>query len=414
MMQEKFNTFISQTNYNSLSKAQKQFFKDAFYKYKFSLQSFKQLIDIAIDLKMWNEESIEDIWPYDKQDAKEILKYIKKYYQSLKNKPLNFDTIQNIKPKYHQIEINSIKKDNLGFGLCPVASNKTRCCNLLTLDVVESCGFDCSYCSIQSFYNESKVIFNASLSEHLKSIKLDPNEIYHIGTGQSSDSLMWGNRYGILDSLIDFAKKNPNVILEFKTKSKNIDYFLSNEIPKNIICTYSLNPQTVIDCEEHLTSSLDDRLKSAKKLHDRGIIVGFHFHPMIYYDNYFQEYGSIFKRVLEEFDPLKVAMVSFGTLTFTKPVIKKIRQRDFKTKVLQMPLIKSNNKFSYPDEIKLEMFRFGYESLKKWQKKVFFYLCMENEYLWKEVFGYTYPTNESFEMDMKLNYFKKIYKNDDI
>ncbi len=36
---------------------------------------------------------------------------------------------------------------------------------------------------------------------------------------------MWGNKEGILDALFDFAKSNPNVILEFKTKSNNIKYF---------------------------------------------------------------------------------------------------------------------------------------------------------------------------------------------
>jgi len=107
-----------------------------------------------------------------------------------------------------------------------VASEKTRCCNLLTLDAVESCGFDCSYCSIQSFYNEGKVVFDTNFKERLKSLKLDRGKYYHIGTGQSSDSLMWGNRGGVLDGLFEFARENSNVILELKTKSDNIEYLL--------------------------------------------------------------------------------------------------------------------------------------------------------------------------------------------
>jgi len=50
-----------------------------------------------------------------------------------------------------------------------------------------------------------------------------------------------GNRNGVLDAQLDFARKNPNIILEFKTKSKNIDYFLSVALPPNIMVCWSIN-----------------------------------------------------------------------------------------------------------------------------------------------------------------------------
>ncbi len=292
--------------------------------------------------------------------------------------------------------------------MCPVASPKTRCCNLWTLDMVESCGYDCSYCSIQSFYNEDTITFNTNLTEKLLAIKLDPNEIYHIGTGQSSDSLMWGNRGSVLEALIAFAKKNPNVILELKTKSDNVSYLLQNDYPPNIITTWSLNPQTIVQSEERLSASLQERLDAAKKIHDKNRLVGFHFHPMIYYKNWQKEYGEIFAYLLEHFDPNRVAMVSLGTLTFIKPVIKKLRQRAMKSKILQMPLVDAAGKLSYPLTIKEELFSFAYQSLKPWHGKVYFYMCMEDHILWKKVFGYEYPTNESFELDMKYSYLAKI------
>ncbi len=77
---------------------------------------------------------------------------------------------------------------------------------------------------------------------------------------------MWGNREEVLDALFDFAKNNPKVILEFKTKSNNIKYFLENEVPKNIIVTWSLNTPTIIKNEEHLTASLEQRIDSARAL----------------------------------------------------------------------------------------------------------------------------------------------------
>jgi len=70
-----------------------------------------------------------------------------------------------------------------------------------------------------------KIYSISTYAEKLLNLKLDQNKTYHIGTGESSDSLMWGNREGILDALFLFAANNPNVILEFKTKSDNVKYF---------------------------------------------------------------------------------------------------------------------------------------------------------------------------------------------
>lgn len=295
-------------------------------------------------------------------------------------------------------------------GYCPVASQRTRCCNLLTLDAVENCGFGCSYCGIQAFYNDREIHFDSRFADKLNALDLDPERIYHIGTGQSSDSLMWGNRFGVLDALMDFARRHPNVILELKTKSKNIAYLLKNPIPGNVICTWSLNPSRIIENEEHLTAPLDERLAAARRAADRGIIVGFHFHPMVHYADWKADYADLFARVESGFKPAEVALVSLGTLTFTKSVIRRIRNGGFKTRILQMPLTESDGKLSYPDEIKLELFSHAYGSFAAWKDRVFFYLCMENQRLWRPVFGFEYPSNQVFEEAMKASYLEKIQR----
>jgi spore photoproduct lyase len=274
---------------------------------------------------------------------------------------------------------------------------------------VENCGFDCSYCSIQSFYHGDEVRFDRRFADKLQRLQLDPNRTYHIGTGQSSDSLMWGNQAGILDALVDFAEANPNVILELKTKSRNISYLLKHSIPPNILCTWSLNTQTLIEHEEHLTASLEQRLQAARRLADRGILVGFHFHPMIHYDHWREDYAALFARLRGMFTPQEVVLVSLGTLTYIKPVIKQLRsRRGFRSKVLQMPLVESDGKLSYPEAVKLEMFSLAYRSLAAWHGQVFFYLCMENLRLWRPVFGFDYASNSEFEQAMKRSYLDKI------
>ncbi len=408
---EKFEKHIKSCNFTKLDKKLQDFLEEKAYLYKFSFQDIKQLVDMQTDLNMWEEKSLNEMW-IDKGDKKKTLIYIKNIYEMLKQKPKsykNFDVTSNKRDKFNFFEY---EKDTLSLGSCPVASPKTRCCNLLTLDAVESCGFDCSYCSIQSFYNENKIGFDKNFASKLKNLKLDPDKTYHIGTGQSSDSLMWGNKHGILEALFEFAKKNPNVILELKTKSDNISYLLENEVPKNILCTWSINTPTIIKNEENLSASLEQRVQSARKLADKGVLVGFHFHPIVVYENYLEEYKQTVKILTEKFKPEEVVLVSLGTLTFIKPVIKKLRSRDFKSKILQMPMENASGKQSYPLDIKEEMFKGVYQAFSPWHNKVYFYMCMEDESLWKKVFGYEYAHNDEMEKDMINSYLKKVKKDD--
>jgi len=410
-MIEKFNKAIQNSFFTHLPKDEQIFIKEKTLELKFSHQEIKQIINMARDLEMWGEKNLQDIFPEHEQ-KKVVFARLRKTYEEIRNKPNDYNnfTLKNI-PKEQKFSFKTESKEGFGLGLCPVASEKTRCCNLLTLDAVESCGFDCSYCSIQSFYNQNTITFDSGFADKLSKLNLDKNKTYHIGTGQASDSLMFGNREGILDALFLFAKENPNVILEFKTKSDNIKYLLEHDVPKNILCTWSLNTKTIIENEEHLTSSLDKRINAARAMADKGVKVGFHFHPIVEYKGYLDEYKEVFQRLIQTFGPSEVALVSFGTLTFIKPVIKQLRNREFRTKITQIEHTDASGKTSYPDTTKVEMFKHAYESFKPWQRgeeRVFFYLCMEEHQMWAKTFGYQYSTNNDFEQAMLSSYCYKV------
>ena len=416
-MKDRLEPFKDNNTFLKLTGEEQKFISKQAAEHQLTFQDIKILIDINRDLQIWDEGTLQDYWiePSDKslkgkQRKQAILGNIKDLWNRLKTEIKDYSSfISETDSKGLKINYIKTNDEKIILGDCPVASEKTRCCNLQTLDIVNNCGFDCTYCSIQSFFDHNRVYFQNNLEEKLNNLKLDSTKKYHIGTGQSSDSLMWGNRDGIFDLLKDFAQKNPNVLLELKTKSKNISWFLENDIPRNIIITWSLNTETIIKNEEHLTASLTERLQCARKIADRGIVTGFHFHPMVYYKGWDREYVDIFKKIQTMFTPGEVALLSLGTLTFIKPVIKKIRDRDLKSKILQMPMENAGGKLSYPPNIKLELFRKAYNSFnKEWKNDVFFYLCMEDDSLWEPVFGTSFNNNEAFEEKMLTSYFNKV------
>ena len=373
-------------------------------KYRFSFQDLRQLSIIATDFYMWDNETVmECIEKFELSsnnplNKKEVMSHIKGEWNKLKSSKIKYEEIDKLntqRPKPRKVELND--QNNEVFGMCPVASEKTVCCNLMTIDAVQGCSLGCSYCSIQTFYSDGKISIDKNLAEKLANIPLDPNKKYHIGSGQSSDSLAIGNREGVLDAQLDFARNNSNIILEFKTKSNNISYLLKTDIPKNVFVSWSLNPQIFIDNEEHGTASLQERLNSAKKLSDKGVLVGFHFHPIVYYEGYEDDYKNIVKKVMSMFHPSQVAMISMGTLTFIKPAINKLRSTGLKSKVLQIPMEDAVGKSSYTKEVKKEIFSNVYDEFSLWHKDIFFYLCMEESSIWEMVFGDYYESNTDFE-----------------
>ena len=384
---------------------------------RLSMQDCRQACEIALDFQMWGGPSIVDLWPTDsgntsgkarKQLVMAKLSTIRQEYQ---NRPNQYPDASQVSKVSAAAQPTSLIKPDLGLGRCPVASSRTLCCNLQTLDAVDNCGYGCSYCSIQSFFDGKRITFDEGFADKLRALQLDPQKTYHIGTGQSSDSLMWGNSHGVLDALIDFAKDNPNVIIELKTKSANVSHLLRarERTPRNIICTWSLNTPTIIRHEEHGTATLEKRLTAARKAADAGYVVGFHFHPLVHYDHWQRDYSAVVETLTLNFTPEEVAMVSMGTLTFIKPVLREIRNRAIPSQILKMPMVDAAGKQSYPDDIKLAMFSHLYACFtESWKREVFFYLCMENAEFWEPVFGFDYSSNEEFEAAMKTAYLKKI------
>jgi spore photoproduct lyase len=414
--EKKFRSLKSQTSFSDLDPGHQAFIHDLARDYRLTFQELKLVCEAALDLRMWNEKSLMEWWKEergdfhraDKSSKKQMLQRLETWLASLRRAAKSYPKEGLPKPPPYSLELVAERSDKTILGMCPVASEETVCCNLRTFDAVENCGFGCSYCAVQTFYGD-RVVFDADLGEKLKNLDLDPGRFYHLGTGQASDSLMWGNQYGMLDRLCELAHDRPNILLELKTKSKNVRYFLDHDAPHNIVLSWSLNTPTIIRNEEHFTAQLDERLGAARRVADRGIKVAFHFHPLVYYQDWFGEYRSIVEQVMARFTEKEVLFISFGAVTFIKPVIKAIRKRGWASKMLQMELVPApKGKLSSSDRMKTEMFQTMYRAFAPWHGEVFMYLCMEKRDVWESTFGHAYGSNEDFEADFGRKVFAKL------
>ena len=372
-----------------------------------------EIVKEEADLLEWKEESFALSHPFtskgkDGRDGERYISEMRRHMKSLRESETDYSNF--FPQKRSQGKTKKLMSDQklvLSRCPCPVDGEKTRCCKLRTLDAVMQCAFGCSYCSIQAFYNENEIRIVSNLREKLERMEIG-DDVWHIGTGQASDSLLLGDDYGTLSALATFAEKHPNIVLEMKSKAGR-DVF-NRPWPRNMVFTWSLNAPTIIEKEEHFTASLSERLRMAQKARDNGNLVGFHIHPMFYFKGWEKEYGEVVEAIVSNFRPEEICMIGIGTLTFTKAVIKRLREMGQESKVLQMELTEAAGKYSYPLDKKEKMFRHIYASFpEEYRKGVFFYLCMEDPSLWKPVLEREYSSDKEFEMDMKKNYLRKIW-----
>ena len=383
-----------------------------------SFQQKRMLKEEALDLELWQETSITELMPpleeftaLQKNQARRVFDKVMAQIAVLRKNPTDYSTFN---PSFdfgmHKSKIISDFKAPekiMGSCPCPKDGELTRCCNLKTLDAVQQCAFACAYCSIQSFYSNNEIKAVWDLGSYLENLKLEKN-VWHIGTGQASDSLLLGDDFGTLTALGQFASKHPQTIIELKTKSARVDW-LSLNLPKNIVATWSVNAPTIVNKEEHLTASLKSRIEAAEKCIQHGRLVGFHIHPMVYFKGWEEEYKALVELICSKINPSFVVMIGIGALTFTKQNLKTLRESGRPTRVTQMELSPIAGKFSYPLEVKRKMFSFVYSQFPQtWRDKVFFYLCMEEPSLWMPCLGREYENNAAFEKDMKEHYLRAL------
>jgi len=59
---EKFNQMVLNVGFDRLSKSEAKFIEKIAKEFHFSFQELREVVEISVDLKMWDEGSVEKLW----------------------------------------------------------------------------------------------------------------------------------------------------------------------------------------------------------------------------------------------------------------------------------------------------------------------------------------------------------------
>ncbi len=270
---------------------------------------------------------------------------------------------------------------------CPCSKGAVHC-GYHIFNISFGCIYECSYCYLQEYTNAPGIIFSVNIEEFLYKLVKNANRIIRIGSGEFTDSLMLDNITNYSAYIIEYLRKYPNVIFEFKTKSANISKLMELNASGNIVIAWSLNPEKIIKENEFYCASLEERVNAAVSCVEKGYRVAFHFDPIFFYEGWQKDYSSVLELVFNKIQPKDIAWISLGTFRFKKELKKIIERRFPSNKILDGELILDfDNKLRYLPRIRILIYRFMVREIQKYSIKLYIYLCMEDKAIWKEVFS---------------------------
>ncbi len=268
------------------------------------------------------------------------------------------------------------------------------CCGYQILHMGTNCPLDCSYCILQAYFNQPSLRVFVNLESRLVQIgqllEKNPGKIFRIGTGEFTDSLALDPVAGWTHILVPFFSTKKNAILELKTKTDHIEGLLSSPWRDRIIVSWSLNTPSMASREEHGAPSIKKRLLAARRCQAEGFTLGFHFDPLIQHMEWKDGYMRTVEMMDRYIDPKKIIWISLGCLRYM-PLLKSIvRRRHPTTRILYGEFVPGlDGKMRYFKPIRINMYRFMGDLLRKWAPGLGVYLCMESDEVWQKSLGWS-------------------------
>lgn len=283
---------------------------------------------------------------------------------------------------------------------CPGATSRNvasqLCCGYMIVDMIYNCDYDCTYCYLQNYVNAPYLTVYANVEplfdELATLLRARAPQLVRIGSGEFSDSLSLDPLTGFSQLLIPFLRQFPNVLFEFKTKSDLVEQLLPLDPQGRAMVSWSLNPEAVVQREEHKTANLAARLRAAQRCRDAGYKIGVHFDPLLYYPGWEADYEPFVGQVFRALAPAEITYMSMGSLRFAPPLKKVVQARFPKSQIMTAELFPgADGKMRYFKPLRTAMYAKMLGWIRQYAPGLPLYLCMESHEIWQRVFG-TAPT----------------------
>lgn len=210
-----------------------------------------------------------------------------------------------------------------------------------------NCIYECQYCYLQGYFQTPDIVLFINhediINEMQKILDQANGEKIWFHAGEFSDSLALSHITGELEPYWSFFQKNPNSLLELRSKSVNLKRLATLPPLPNAYVSFSLSPQKSIKDIDLKTPPLRARLKALGEVIKHGHRTGVHLDPIVWQQDTLNQYEELADQICCAVDIQKIDYFSLGVVRFTSDVFHQAKTNYPKASMLSAPFEKTQD-----------------------------------------------------------------------
>ncbi|MDP4180091.1 MAG: DNA photolyase [Bacillota bacterium] len=333
---------------------------------------FKSLIK---DKNMFNSIYVEEAafrYPItnsilNKYDGCPVIKI--KHYKDVFNRSNQHFGIQ----KQHQSLILAVKDKQFLYKGPDVCQNFGRA-NFYYTSFLLNCIYNCEYCYLQGMYQSANLVAFVNIEDYKLAINdALSNGALYLAVSYDTDLIAFNKVLPYLDHFYEFFEKKPDLEVEIRTKSANVDFYKNHKPLDNVIMAFTISPDKIIKNYERLTPPLNSRIKAIKTAIEYGFKVRICFDPIFIGDDLNDLYEPFFNHVFSEINSSYLFDVGYGFFRMSREFFRKIEKQYFSTQIFSDEYCRAGEVVSYRQELRDEFMRKHFQILNKYidKEKIF-------------------------------------------
>jgi len=232
-----------------------------------------------------------------------------------------------------------------------------------TFSHLHNCIYDCRYCFLQGMYRSANYVvfvnfedFQWEIEAKIRAARTPEGaEPLYFFSGYDCDSLALEPVTRFAATFVPFFARFPEAMLELRTKSTQIKSLLEVDSVPNVVVAWSFTPEEVAESIEHLTPSVDRRLRAMSRLAERGWRLGLRFDPLLYDRSYRERYRNLFARVFATVPVGSLHSVSLGPFRLSDGAFSTVVRLYPEEPLFAAPLVEEGGVVTYPRDLEQEM-----------------------------------------------------------
>jgi spore photoproduct lyase len=253
--------------------------------------------------------------------------------------------------KRSQKMILAVRRDKFlypGSSVAPAFGNKNFYYNTL----IANCVYNCSYCYLQGLYPTANMLMYVNNADYIAATEKLLAEVgpSYLCISYDTDLLACEDILPFNQRWLEYAHRQPDLLIESRTKSSNIRALSKQQPADNFILAWTLSPQSVIDSCEAGTPGLDQRIRAINTMLELGFSIRLCFDPLLAVPDWADVYSDFLNYLAGQTDLQRIRDCSVGVFRTNQEYLKNLRAINSNA-ILYYPFTTSGNLASYPAEV---------------------------------------------------------------